>query len=71
MVNTTIQVSEELKKKISSFGTKEETYEQILERIYDFAVQIQLKEFLMSSHDTVPVKEALKRAKAKYGNNNH
>lgn len=63
---TTIQLSEELKKKIASFGSKEETYEQILERIYSLAVSEHLRLFLMSNENTVPVKEALERAKAKW-----
>jgi hypothetical protein len=71
METTTIQLSKELKEKISTFGSKNETYEQILERIYNAAVKIQLREFLMSSENTVTVKEALERAKAKYGHSNN
>tara|TARA_Y100000034_G_C6845067_1_gene382726 strand:+ start:764 stop:979 length:216 start_codon:yes stop_codon:yes gene_type:complete len=71
MTITTIQLSKELKEKIASFGSKSETYEQILERIYDLAVKEHLKEFLMSSENTVTVKEALERAKVKYGHSNN
>ena len=49
MKNTTIQVSKKLKEKIDSFGMKGETYEEILERIYNLAVEVQLREFLNSS----------------------
>ncbi|MDP3917140.1 MAG: hypothetical protein Q8Q42_02525 [Nanoarchaeota archaeon] len=68
---TTIQLSKELKDKIASFGSKNETYEQILERVYAMAVRTQLREFLMSGENCITVKEALKRAEAKYGNSNH
>ena len=55
---STIQISNETKKLISSFGNKEDTYEDIIKRIYKLAVREQLKEFLMSSENTVSLKEA-------------
>lgn len=64
--NTTIQLSKEMRDKISSFGSRDETYDKILRRIYDLAVKEQLKEFLMSSEGCVPIKNALKRAKKKW-----
>ena len=45
---TTIQLSKETRDKISSFGVKGESYDDILKRIYRLAVKEQLKEFLMS-----------------------
>ncbi|MDO8555860.1 MAG: hypothetical protein Q7R96_01650 [Nanoarchaeota archaeon] len=63
-MNTTIQISQEMKEKIASFGTKNETYEQILERVYTFAVKTQLREFLMSSEKSIPIEEAIKEAKS-------
>ena len=63
---TTIQLTKETKEKISSFGTKGESYDKILKRIYDLAVKEQLREFLMSDKGYIPVKEALQRAKAKW-----
>ena len=71
METDTIELSKELKEKISSFGNKEENYEQILKRIYDMAVKTQLRELLLSDENCVPVKEALDRAKAKYGDSNN
>ena len=59
---TTIQLGNETKKKIASFGVKGESYDKILQRIYDMAVKTQLKEFLMSSENTIPIKEAIKEA---------
>ncbi len=66
MEKTTIQLSKETKDKISSFGMKGESYEEILKKIYSIAVKEQLREFLLSSEDTIPIEEALKRAKKKW-----
>ena len=59
---TTIQLSKEMKEKISSFGTKSESYEDILRRIYSLAVKEQLREFLMSEKGFVPIGDAIKEA---------
>ena len=45
---TTVQLNEETKQKIASFGSKNETYDEILNRIYNAAVKVQLREFLTS-----------------------
>ncbi|MFH1276371.1 MAG: hypothetical protein ABIH82_04635 [Candidatus Woesearchaeota archaeon] len=58
---TTIQVSEETKRLIGTFGTKEDTYEDILKKMYELAVKEQLREFLFSSENTLSLKEARKR----------
>jgi len=63
---TTIQLSKELKDKIASFGSKNETYEQILERVYNMAIKTQLREFLMSSENTVTIEEARKEVEKKW-----
>jgi len=57
---TTIQISNETKSLISSFGTKEDTYEDIIKRIYKLAVKEQLREFMMSSDNTISLSEARK-----------
>ena len=49
---STIQLSNETKRLISTFGTKEDSYEDIIKRMYKFAVKEQLREFLMSSENT-------------------
>jgi hypothetical protein len=59
-MNSTIQISKETKDLISSFGTREETYEDIVKRMYNLAVKEQLREFLYESKDTVTIKEARK-----------
>jgi predicted CopG family antitoxin len=63
---TTIQLSNETKKKLSSFGTKGESYDKILQRVYNMAVKVQLREFLMSSENTVSIEEAIKEAEKKW-----
>ena len=59
-MTTTIQLSNKTKELIATFGTKEDTYEQIIKRMYDLAVKEQLRDFLMSSKDTVSLEEARK-----------
>lgn len=63
---TTIQISEEIRDKIKSFGTKGETYQEIIERLYNIAVKEQLKEFLMDSTNAISLKEAKKRLDKKW-----
>ena len=63
---TTIQLSTDMKEKIASFGTKGESYEVILRRIYSLAIKEQLREFLMSEEGFVPIEEAIKEADKKW-----
>jgi len=63
---TTIQLSLETKNLINTFGTKEDTYDDIIRRMYELAVKEQLKEFLLSSEKAIPIDEAIKRAKNKW-----
>jgi hypothetical protein len=59
---TTIQISKETKALISTFGSKEDTYEQIIKRLYKLAVKEQLREFLMSDEGFIPIEDAIKEA---------
>jgi len=63
---TTIQLSKETKEKLSSFGLKGESYDDILKRIYALAVKDQLKEFMMSNKGFVPIEDAIKEADKKW-----
>lgn len=65
-MTTTIQLSSETKHLISTFGTKEDTYEDILKRMYDLAIKEQLREFLLSSEGTMPIDDAILRAKKEW-----
>lgn len=60
---STIQVSAETKTMIESFGTKRDTYEDIIKRMYRLATKEQLREFLLSSENTIPIDEAIEKAK--------
>ncbi len=62
MATTTIQLNKETKDKISSFGMKGDSYDDILKRIYLLAVKEQLREFLLSSENTISIEEARKEA---------
>jgi len=66
MVTTTIQISKETKEKISSFGAKGESYDEIIKKIYSFAVKEQLRRFLMSSDGFIPIEEAIKEAEKRW-----
>ena len=63
---TTIQISKETKNLIGTFGTKEDTYEDIIKRMYKLAVKEQLREFLMSSENTISIAEARKELEKKW-----
>lgn len=63
---TTIQLSKETKEKISTFGIKGESYDDILKRIYLLAVKEQLRNFLMSDEGFVPIEDAIKEADKKW-----
>jgi len=63
---TTIQLSKEMKNKISSFGVKGESYDIILKRIYSLAVKEQLRQFLMSDEGFIPIEDAIKEANKKW-----
>ena len=63
---STIQITRETKQLISSFGTKEDSYEAIIKRMYKLAQKEQLREFLLSSENTIPIDEAITRARKKW-----
>ncbi|MBU2577043.1 MAG: hypothetical protein KKF50_04945 [Nanoarchaeota archaeon] len=63
---TTIQLSNDTKRKLSSFGIKGESYDQILQRIYNMAVKTQFRELLMNSENTVSLEGARKEVEKKW-----
>lgn len=65
-MNTTIQLSNETKELIGTFGTKEDTYEDIIKKMYSMAVKEQLRQFLMSSERTLTLDEARVRLSKKW-----
>jgi len=66
METTTIQISKEMKEKLSSFGTKNESYEEIIRRVYSLAVKEQIRDFLMSGENCVSIEEARKEVEKKW-----
>ena len=66
METSTIQLSRVMKDKISSFGTKGDSYDSIIRKIYSLAIKEQLREFLMSGEGFVPIEEAIKEADEKW-----
>jgi hypothetical protein len=60
MKTTTIQLSNEMKEKLATFGSKNETYDTILRRVYGLAVKEQLRDFLMSSEGCISINDARK-----------
>jgi hypothetical protein len=65
-MNTTIQLSNETKELIGTFGNKEDTYEDIIKKMYSMAVKEQLRQFLMSTDGTLTLDEAKKRLSKKW-----
>ena len=66
IMNTTIQISKETKELISSFGSKEDTYEEIIKRMYRLAVNEHLRDFLLSSEDAMGIDQAIDLSKRKW-----
>lgn len=64
---STIQLSKETKEKIASFGSKGESYEDILKKIYSMAVKEHIRRFLMEDDDNfIPIEDAIKEAEKKW-----
>lgn len=57
---TTIQISKATKKRIATFGTKEDSYDTIVNKLYDFASKVQFKQFIMSAENDLTLDEARK-----------
>lgn len=66
MEHTTIAITKDLKEKIKEFGTKGETYSDVIERLYKSAVERQLHDFLMDDEGTISIEEALDKAKKRW-----
>ena len=66
MNTTTIQLTKETKEKISSFGVKGESYDEILRRVYSLALKEQLRQFLMSSEGYISIEDARKEAEKRW-----
>lgn len=65
-MTSTIRLSHETKKLISSFGMKGESFEVIIKRLYQLAVREQLREFLMPSERYISLDDFEKEVKKKW-----
>ena len=65
-MNTTISISKDIRDKIKEFGSKGDTYSDILDKLYESAKQRQLQDLLMDTSRCVPIEVALKRAKGRW-----
>ncbi len=64
---STIRVSEKLKENLRNLGRAGDSFEDIISRMYALTKKNLLMAYLYDESDSVPIEEALKRAKAKYG----
>lgn len=65
-MNTTISISTETRDRIKEFGSKGDTYTDILDKLYKSAKERQLQDLLMDESGCVPVEDALIRAKKRW-----
>lgn len=65
-MNTTIAISQTLRDEIKEFGHKGERYEEILQRLLESAKKRQLHDLLMDETGTIPIDEAIARAKKRW-----
>lgn len=65
-MNTTIQISQDTKELISSFGSKGDTYEDIIKRLYELACETQVRKFMEPSDEFISIDEALDLSKKKW-----
>ena len=63
---TTIQIDHATKERIKTFGLKGETYQDIINKLYNIAVKEQLRDLLMSSKNTISLEEARRRHAARW-----
>jgi predicted CopG family antitoxin len=63
---TTIALPRELKEKIEEFGSKGESYANIIARLIASARERQLHDLLMNEDETVSIDEALSNAKKRW-----
>jgi predicted CopG family antitoxin len=66
MQNTTIAISPKVKEEIQQFGTKGESYSEILLKLIKSAKERQINDLLMNEENTIPITEALANAKKRW-----
>ena len=66
MENTTIAIPKDLKEQMQEFGSKGETYSEIIVRLIKSAKDRQLQDLLMDETDTISIDEARKELNKKW-----
>ena len=61
-----IQLEEDTKDMIGSFGSRKESYDSIIRRIYKLAVKERLRKFYNSSEDYITIEEAKALNKSRF-----
>ena len=66
METTTIAITKDIKEKIREFGSKGESYTEIIERLIKSAQERQLHDLLFNEENTISIEEALSNAKKRW-----
>lgn len=66
MEHTTIAIPKNLKEQMQEFGSKGETYSEIIARLIKSAKERQLHDILMDEKGFIPIEEAIKEAEKKW-----
>ena len=66
MQNTTIAISTKIKEEMQQFGTKGESYSEIILKLIKSAKERQINDLLMNEEDTISIEEALANAKKRW-----
>jgi predicted CopG family antitoxin len=65
-INTTIAVNTKIKGELQQFGTKGESYSEIIQKLIKSAKERQLNDILMNEEGTILIEEALANAKKRW-----
>jgi predicted CopG family antitoxin len=66
MQNTTIAINLQVKEEMQQFGTKGESYSEIISKLIKSAKERQLNDLLMDEKDSISIEEALANAKKRW-----
>ena len=66
MVSTTIAIEKSTRDKLAEFKLADETFNDLLLRLYKSACERQLQELLMDTTNCVPIEKALNNARKKW-----
>jgi len=65
-MNTTISIPTEMREQLKEFGKKGERYSDIISRLLKSARDRQIHDILMDDSDTIPVRDALRKARKRW-----